>query len=71
MSCSPIGGFTRCYAHGNDVLITAILSLTTAVLAPVVCLATVLLLPFSDRLTQATLLGTWTSYLALAGVVLL
>lgn len=52
-------------------MLTAILTLTTAVLAPVVCLATVLLLPFSDRLTQAALMGSWASYLALVGVVLL
>jgi len=52
-------------------LITALLSLTSAILAPVVVLAMVLLLPFADRLTQATILGVWSSYLALLGVVLL
>lgn len=51
-------------------LLEALLTLTTAVLAPVVCLATVLLLPFSDRPTQAALLGSWASYIALVGVVL-
>ena len=55
----------------THVLIEAILSLTTAVLAPVVCLATVLLLPFSDRPTQVTLMASWASYIALVGVVLL
>lgn len=52
------------------VLLEALLTLTTAVLAPVVCLATVILLPFCDRLTQATLLGSWASYIALVAVVL-
>ena len=54
-----------------DVLLVSILTLTTAVLAPLVCLAMVLLLPFSDRPTQAALLASWASYLALIGVVLL
>jgi hypothetical protein len=53
------------------VLLEALLTLTTAVLAPVVCLATVVLLPFSDRPTQGALLGAWASYVALVGVVLL
>jgi hypothetical protein len=53
------------------VLLTGILTLTTAVLAPIVCLAMVILLPFSDRPTQAALLASWGSYLALLGVVLL
>lgn len=52
-------------------LLTAILTLTTAVLAPVVCLATIALLPFTDRLTQAYILASWASYLALVGTVLL
>lgn len=52
-------------------LLEAVLTLTTAVLAPVACVATLVLLPFSDRLTQMGLLATWTSYLALVGVVLL
>jgi hypothetical protein len=55
----------------SRVLLQAILTLTTAVLAPIVCLATIVLLPFSDRKTQAALLGSWASYLALVGVVLL
>lgn len=52
-------------------LLTAALTLTTALLAPLICLGVVLLLPFSDRPTQAALLGSWASYLALVGVVLL
>jgi hypothetical protein len=53
------------------VLLTTILTLTTAILAPLVCLATIVLLPFADRLTQAYIVGSWASYLALVGVVLL
>lgn len=52
-------------------LLVSILTLTTAILAPFVCLATVLLLPFSDRPTQGALLASWASYIALVGVVLL
>lgn len=52
-------------------LLETILTLTTAILAPIVALATVVLLPFSDRPTQAALVGTWASYIALVGVVLL
>lgn len=52
-------------------LLEAALTLTTAVLAPVVALATVLLLPFVDRAVRYQMLGTWASYLALVGVVLL
>ena len=52
-------------------LLEAILSLTTAVLAPFVCLASVALMPFLDRKEQILVLAHWTSYLALVGVVLL
>lgn len=52
-------------------LLEASLSLTTAVLAPFIVLATVLLMPFMDRREQLLVLGQWTSYLALVGVVLL
>jgi len=62
--------YPGCYVQ-ISMLITALLSLTSAILAPVVVLAMVLLLPFADRLTQATILGVWSSYLALLGVVLL
>lgn len=51
--------------------LTALLALTTAILAPVVALATIVLLPFADRATQALMFLSWTSYIALAGVVLL
>lgn len=52
-------------------LVEAVLALTTAILAPLVCLATILLLPFADRRTQALLVGSWTSYIALVGTVIL
>lgn len=56
---------------GVTVLLEAILTLTTAILAPVVCLATIVLVPFSDRPTQAVLTGCWASYIALVGLVLI
>lgn len=56
---------------GYHVLLIALLTLTTAVLAPVVALATVVLLPFADRPTQLMMMGAWTSYVSLAGVALL
>lgn len=65
MVISPLRTFLE------NVLLEAILSLTTAVLAPFVCLASVALMPFLDRKEQILVLGHWTSYLALVGVVLL
>lgn len=44
-----------------------LLTVTTGLLLPIVALATVVLLPFSDRITQATLL---TSYFGYVGSVL-
>lgn len=50
------------------VLLESVLTLTIAVLLPVVALATVALLPFSDRLTQVYQM---VSYLTLVAVVVL
>ncbi len=47
-------------------LIESILTLTIAVLLPVVALATVVLLPFADRLTQFQQIAV---YLVLVGTV--
>lgn len=47
-------------------LIESILTLTIAVLLPVVALATVVLLPFADRLTQVQQIAV---YLVLVGTV--
>lgn len=49
-------------------LLESILTLTTAILLPIVALATVVLLPFSDRLTQVQQMG---AYLTLVGTVVL
>lgn len=40
-----------------------LLTLTTGLLLPIVALATVVLLPFSDRITQIALLVSYGSYL--------
>jgi len=48
------------------VLLESILTLTLAVLLPIVALATVVLLPFSDRLTQVQQVAV---YLVLVGTV--
>lgn len=47
-------------------LLESILTLTLAVLLPIVALATVVLLPFSDRLTQVQQVAV---YLVLVGTV--
>lgn len=52
-------------------LLLAILTLTTAILSPLVALATIALLPFSNRPTQYVMFLTWTMYVALVGVVIL
>lgn len=49
-------------------LVETILTLTIAVLLPLVALATVAILPFSDRVTQAQQMVT---YLLLVAVVVL
>lgn len=51
--------------------LSAVLAITTAVLAPLVALATIVLTPFADRPTQLLMFASWTSYVALVGVVLL
>lgn len=43
-----------------------LLTLTTGILLPLVALATVLLLPFSDRLTQGALLTAYFGYMFVA-----
>jgi hypothetical protein len=48
----------------------AILTLLTALLAPFVVLAVVLLLPFSDRPTQVMLMLSEAAYLGIAGGIL-
>lgn len=65
------GGLLALSYQLTTVLLEAALTLTTAVLAPVVALATVLLLPFVDRAVRYQMLATWSSYLALVGLVLL
>lgn len=52
----------------NFVVIEGILTLTIAVLLPIVALATVLLLPFADRVTQAQQMA---AYLTLVATVVL
>jgi hypothetical protein len=52
-------------------VLTALLSVTTAVLTPPMVIVGMALLPFSDRVTQAQILGMWFSYATLVGVVLL
>lgn len=53
-----------------NVLLESAIAMMTAVMVPVVCLAVIVLLPFSDRPTQAALLGSWSSYIFLLMQVL-
>ncbi len=55
-----------CAFLGNSVLIESLLTLTIAVFAPPVCVACILLIPFSDRVTQVMLLASEAAYISLA-----
>lgn len=52
-------------------IVSLAVTIAAGVLAPIVALALIVLLPFSDRPTQALMFTTWALYLALLGVILL